>query len=61
MADGFVCEALDEYEFCIEIVQEVCNVEVDLECKIDPTQTIDGSTSCDVIIPIGARSEGREH
>ena len=59
MADGFVCEALDEYEFCIEVVQEVCNVEVDLECKIDPTQTIDGSTGCDVIIPIATRCDKR--
>jgi len=59
MADGFVCEALDEYQFCTEIVNESCNVEVDLECKMDPSQTIDGSTSCDVIIPIATRCDKR--
>mmetsp|Transcript_14906 Transcript_14906/g.43022 ORF Transcript_14906/g.43022 Transcript_14906/m.43022 type:complete len:1243 (+) Transcript_14906:414-4142(+) len=60
MADGFLCEAVDEYEFCVPPPPtEQCNVEVDLECKIDPTQTIDGSTSCDVIIPIATRCDKR--
>ena len=60
MADGFVCEALDEYEFCVPPPPiEACNVEVDLECKMDPSQTIDGSTSCDVIIPIATRCDNR--
>jgi len=60
MADGFVCTALDEYEFCVpETTSEECNVEVDLECSTDADRTIGGTGSCDAIIPIATRCDNR--
>ena len=60
MADGFVCTALDEYEFCVPpVTSEVCDVQVDLECSTDADRTIDGTGSCDAIIPIATRCDNR--
>ena len=60
MADGTICQQIDEYEFCVPPpTTESCNVEVDLACSTDVNRTEDGSGNCDVIIPIATRCDKR--